>query len=447
MQYRWSMRPGEVPVDDRENTVAMEAYDSTGIAAAFDQHAQGLFTYCLSRLRVHAEAGNAVQDTFIIASYKAPGLGRSDRLRAWLFAVARNECHRRLQRAAPSAPLYEAAEAMDDTGQLSAITEQGELRALVRVALAELDPVEREICELNLRHGLTGADLGAVLGVPQSQAQALASRARARFERSLGVLLMARAERESCFALAAILDGSSGKPAVLLRRRVRQHIKRCPVCSSGLRRPGLAPAMLLSMLTVPALPRDLRPRTLRLVSDPSPEATAYRDDVMDRAAPFGADGFPVQLTTPTVPRGKSFVVLAAALAAAALALLGGGTYYVDYTSTHTGPPPATSSPSATKSSSTPTKAAATKAPDRTPSASAPAVVPVPVPSVVPTTAAPTHSASPKPSASKSPTPTPSKSPTPTPTHSPTPTPTPTTPTPTPTTSTPTTPTTTPASPA
>jgi RNA polymerase sigma factor (sigma-70 family) len=438
MQYRWSMPSGEVPVDDRENTVAMEAYDGTGVAALFDQHAQGLFTYCLSRLRVHAEAGNAVQDTFIIASYKAPPLGRPDRLRAWLFAVARNECHRRLQRAAPSAPLYEAAEAMDDTGQLSAITEQAELRALVRAALAELDPVEREICELNLRHGLTGADLAAVLGVPNSQAQALASRARARFERSLGVLVMARAERESCFALATILDGAGSKPAVLRRRQVKQHIKRCTVCS-GLRRPGLAPAMLLSMLTAPALPRGLRSGILSLISDPSPEATAYRAEVMDRAAPFGADGFPVQLTTPTVPRGKSVVVLAAALAAAALALLGGGTYYVDYTSTHTGPPPATSSPSPAKSSSKPTKAAATKSPDRTPSASAPAVVPVPVPSEAPTTAATTHSASPSPTHSASPSPT--KSPTPTPTHSPTPTPTPThspTPTPTPTLTTPTT---------
>ena len=74
--------------------------------------------------------------------------------------MARNECYRRLRAAVPSAPLYAAAAAMDDTGQLSAITEQAELRALVRAALAELDPVEREISELNLRYGLIGADLG-----------------------------------------------------------------------------------------------------------------------------------------------------------------------------------------------------------------------------------------------------------------------------------------------
>ena len=210
------------------------------VAAAFDRYAQGLYAYCLSRLIEPAEAADAVQDTFIVASSKASGLSQPDRLRAWLFAVARNECHRRLRTAIPSAPLYAAAEAMDDTGQLSAITEQAELRALVRAALAELDPVEREISELNLRHGLLGADLAAVLGVPLNQAQALTSRARARFERSLDVLMMARSEREYCSDLAAILDGWRGKPTVLLRRRVKRHIERCAACSE-LKRRDLSP--------------------------------------------------------------------------------------------------------------------------------------------------------------------------------------------------------------
>jgi len=96
MQYRKSMYHGETSVHGRENMAATEAFGSTSVAAAFDQHAQGLFTYCLSRLRVYPEAADAVQDTFIIASYKPPGLVNPDRLRAWLFAVARNECHRRL---------------------------------------------------------------------------------------------------------------------------------------------------------------------------------------------------------------------------------------------------------------------------------------------------------------------------------------------------------------
>ena len=52
-------------------------------------------------------------------------------------------------------------------------------------ALAGLGPGDREIVELNLRHDLAGQDLADVLGVSVSQAEALASRAGARFEASL----------------------------------------------------------------------------------------------------------------------------------------------------------------------------------------------------------------------------------------------------------------------
>jgi RNA polymerase sigma factor (sigma-70 family) len=420
-------------VHDRDIVAAIAARDATGVATAFDRYAPGLYAYCLSRLGEPAVAADAVQDTFIVASAKVSELSQPDRLRVWLFAVARNECHRRLQTAIRSAPLYEAAEAMDDTGQLSAITEHAELRALVRTALAELDPVERELTELSLRHGLLGTDLAAVLGVPRGEAQVLASRARGRFERSLDVLMVARSERNYCSDLAGILDGRSRKPTVLLRRRVRRHIERCAACSERKRR-DLSAAMLLSMLTVPVLPADLRERIPGLVAGASADTASHRAQVLDRVQPFDADGFPVQLTTPSMPHRRGTSLIAATVAAAALVLLGGGMYYVDYSSTHSGPPPAaatkTSAPGSTGASSRPAQT-----PDHPPSA-APAAVPAPTPSEGPTTPAatpfippysvsPSYSASPSPSRSPSPTRSPSRSPSPTrsPSRSPSPTPT------------------------
>jgi RNA polymerase sigma factor (sigma-70 family) len=353
----------EALVHDRDIVAAIAAGDITGVAAAFDRYAPGLYAYCLARLTEPTEAADAVQDSFIVASSKAWELSQPDRLRVWLFAVARSECHRRLQTAIPSAPLYEAAEAMDDTGQLSAITEHAELRALVRAALAELDPVERELCELNLRHGLLGADLAAVLGLPRSQAQALASRACARFERSLDTLVVARSEREYCTDLAAVLGGWGHEPIVLRRRRVRRHIERCAACSER-KRGDLSAAILLSMLTVPALPLGLRERILGLVAGSSADTATYRAQVLDRGQPFGSDGFPVQLTTPSMPHRRGTSVIAATVAAAALVLLGGGMYYVDYTSTHSGPPPSPSHSASPSHSPSPTP---THSPSTTPS--------------------------------------------------------------------------------
>ncbi len=324
--YRLPGHDRELSVHDRDIMAAIMEGDSAGVAAAFGRYAQRLYAYFRSQLTEPADAAAAVRDTFVIASAKISWLSQPDRLGAWLFALARNECQWRRLTAAPSARLYEAAHAMDDTGTFAVVTQQAEFRAQVRAALAGLDPVDREISELNLRHGFYGADLADILGVPPSQAHTLASRARSRFERSLGPLLLARSEREHCPELAAILDDQGGKVSPSLRWRVRRHFGRCEIC--GVRkRGGLNPAILLGLLPVIPLPADLRRQTLGLISDQSSTAVAYRGRVLDRVARFGVGGFPVQLTTPSVPGRRVTAVAAAAAAAAALALLGGAMYY------------------------------------------------------------------------------------------------------------------------
>ena len=197
---------------DREIVAAIVKGDPAGLAAAYDEYAQGLYDYCRSLLSEPADAADAVQDTFVVASAKVSGLREPDRLRAWLYAVARSECHRRLRARArvSSAPLDEAAETPSDAEDAEADAEHAELRNLVRAALAGLNPGEREIIEMNLRYGLAGADLADALGVSRNQAHALASRARSQFETSLGVLLVARSGREFCPDLAGLLEGWDG---------------------------------------------------------------------------------------------------------------------------------------------------------------------------------------------------------------------------------------------
>ena len=185
-------------MQDREIVAAIVAGEPAGLAAAYDQYAPALHAYCRSVLSEPADAADAVQDTFIIASAKLGGLRDPDRLRSWLYAVARNQCRRRLRARASSAPLDEAGEMTDQSADVGVDAERAELRMLVGAALAGLNPGEREIIELNLRHELDGADLADALGVPRNQAHALASRARTQFETSLGALLVARTGREDC---------------------------------------------------------------------------------------------------------------------------------------------------------------------------------------------------------------------------------------------------------
>ena len=292
-----------------------------GLAVAYDRYAPALYGYCRSMLGEPAGAGDAVQDTFIIAASALGGLGEPGRLRTWLYAVARNECRRRLRARALSVLPGGAGEPADDTADLGA--GPAELRAVVSAALAGLDPPDREIAELNLRHDLDGQDLADILGVRVSQARALVSRARTRFEASLRALLTARTGRESCPRLAAIIPAWDGRLDDLLRTRINRHAEHCENC----RERGqyeLDAVLLLRMLPAAVPPAGLRGQLFDLAGDDSPVPSAYRAGVIRRAGPFRRSGFPIPLDPPRAARRPVTWALAAGAGVAALAVIAGG---------------------------------------------------------------------------------------------------------------------------
>ena len=238
--------------------------------------------------------------------------------------MARNECRHRLRSRALAARPDAANELTDETVDLAADAERAQLRAATGAALAGLGPGDREIVELNLRHDLAGQDLADVLGVSLSQAEALASRAQARFEASLGALLIARTGHESCPELAAMLSRWDGQLNVLLRKRINRHTEHCEQCGDR-RRHEVNPAMLLSMLPVALPPPGLRDQLFYLIDDMGPTASAYRAGVIHRAGPFGWSGFPEPLDPPHGDHRRKTRALAAGVAVLAV-FAGGATF-------------------------------------------------------------------------------------------------------------------------
>src|SRR5215472_3613227 len=82
---------------DRDIVAALVTGDPDGLAGAYDSYAAGLYGYCRSLLGGPDDAPDAVQETFIAAAAKAGVLRSPDRLRPWLYAVARNTCQERLR--------------------------------------------------------------------------------------------------------------------------------------------------------------------------------------------------------------------------------------------------------------------------------------------------------------------------------------------------------------
>jgi RNA polymerase sigma factor (sigma-70 family) len=307
---------------DSEVAAAIVAGDPDGLAEAYDRYAAPLYTYCRSLLREPADAADAVQDTFVVAASKLAGLRYRNRLRPWLYAVARNECHRRLRDKASAATsaLDQVPEMSDESADVAEGAERAELRALLRSAVRGLGASEQDLIQLQLRQELDVAEIAAVLGVSRNHAHALLSRARAQLEVSLGALLVARSGRGDCEALGALLEDWDGQLNVLMRKRINRHIERCPACTERKRR-ELAPALLLGLAPLPlaVMPPGLRTQVLRLVSSDAPGAVAHRASVAKRADMSGPGGFPKPLDPPKSAWWQARTVQGAAAAAVVVA--------------------------------------------------------------------------------------------------------------------------------
>jgi RNA polymerase sigma factor (sigma-70 family) len=310
-------------MEDREVVAAIVSGDPAGLAEAYDRYAVPLYAYCGSLLREPADAADAVQDTFLIAAARLRGLRDPAKLRPWLYAVARNECLRRVRAGKVMVALDEATDVPAPAADVSRETERADLRELVRAAFAGLNPGERDVIELSLVHELEGEDLADALGVSRNHAHALASRARTQLERSLGALIVARTGRPECLVLDLVLAGWDGQLTVLIRKRISRHIEQCEICGERKRR-ELTPALFAGLAPLVAVLPGFRGQLLRIMADRTPAGMAQRLSVANRAGRFGPAGFPRPVRPPWAAPWHRTLQPSTAVASAATSVVAAG---------------------------------------------------------------------------------------------------------------------------
>jgi RNA polymerase sigma factor (sigma-70 family) len=261
-------RPRPDARDDAQLVRAATAGDRGAFAAIYDRYADRLHDFCWSVLRDRDEAADATQDAFLVAAERLGQLRDPERLRPWLYAVARSQAMRRVRARSRVAPEEQMTDLPDPSSGPEQAAERADLRRLVWSAAAGLSERDRALLDLHLRHGLEGAELGEAMGVEPGHAYVLLSRLRDQVERSLGALLVARLGRDDCPELAGVLAGWDGRFSPLIRKRVARHVDACAAC--GTRRRALAsPLALLSAVPPLPAPVDLRSRVLDRVQLPS----------------------------------------------------------------------------------------------------------------------------------------------------------------------------------
>jgi RNA polymerase sigma factor (sigma-70 family) len=99
---------------ERKVVAAIKAGDPAGIAMAYHLYAADLYGYCHWMLHDLADAAESLQDAYVVAAARRRDLREPHQLRPWLFALARNECRRRI--GPQSAAREEYADAANQQG-------------------------------------------------------------------------------------------------------------------------------------------------------------------------------------------------------------------------------------------------------------------------------------------------------------------------------------------
>ncbi len=356
--------------------------DRNALGEIYERYADRVHDLCLAMLHSPDDAADAFQDTFLVAARRLSGLRRPERLRPWLYSVARNQCRARLRARKRTRPEEDAGIDVGVEVDMTARVASAEIVRLVSDAQAGLNDRDREVLDLHMRHGLEGEDLAEVLGVSVQSAYKLVQRVRSRVEKSIGSLLVARHGRRDCPTLDQVLAGWDGRFSPLMRKRVSRHIGDCDVCTRR-RKALLDPSGLASASPFTPAPEAVRGAVLGSLMAGTAIAPAHEPD-------WRGDGFP----STGGRSGRRLSRLAFAGVIGVLILLGGviGSVGASFIGGHgtAAPPTVTTAIPAPTTTTTPTT---TAAPTTTTTTAAPvttAAAPTTTTTTTPdTTAAPT----------------------------------------------------------
>ena len=222
----------------------------------YDAHAQALFQYCWLTLRNRQHAQTAVCDALVQAGARVAELSDPGTLRAWLFTLARAECH------------FHPLPSLGDTDEAIARPEQPDaaLRIMAWNSVMSLDLLERQALDLNTRHGMTEPEIGLILSLPLAGATELLASARETLGRALGAQILVGRDSLECPGRTEAIHGWTGTVTPAFRDRLLEHAGSCRVCRPKLPQ-NVSPGRIFGLLPAPVMDSDTRSSVMTRVSE------------------------------------------------------------------------------------------------------------------------------------------------------------------------------------
>ena len=255
---------------------------------AGDQHAFGqlydawfdrVFDLVNRVVRDRDVAAEVAQEAFFSAWRNLGTLERPDAFGGWLLRIARNGAYNRSQKEQRSYAVDDQGLAVIEsvgaspTGAPSgfgvedrlgravtpgAAVEDAEIVSLVWQAAEALPERDLEVLDLQLRHGLTPAEIGDVMGMNRNAANQLVHRLKSRLETAIRARVLWRGGSPTCEVLAQRLrDLGIDHFSAEAVRVTERHVPGCVACDER-QRIGLEPAALFAAIPLFAVPLALK---------------------------------------------------------------------------------------------------------------------------------------------------------------------------------------------
>ncbi|WP_369198762.1 BACON domain-containing protein [Streptomyces djakartensis] len=263
--------------------------------ARYEPYLDGLFTYCLSVLCDHDAATAALGDVLVLAERRGRHAPEAPaERRAWLYALARWACLRKLTEAKQKRQSSHAAgrSGRQHTERPAAPVPSEDVQEHRRRELAQLawpeaagtTPEQREALELAVRHHLSADEVAAVLGRDVAATRDLLASAACEVERTRAALAVV--ETGTCPSVAHLVGDDRLVLGTTLRRELVRHVDDCPRCRRTAERavPGRWPGTTVTPAELPVL---AAPRAALHV------AMAHHPRARGDAPRFDRRGFPM----------------------------------------------------------------------------------------------------------------------------------------------------------
>ncbi len=169
---RTSGNHAQAAIKETPDSVLIEriaAGNSLAMQALYARHSKRVFRFALRLIKDESLAEEIVSDVFLVVWRKAGAFEQRSQVTTWLLAIAR---HRALdaRRRGWHQPLdeTEAETIADPTDSPELAIEKTQTNSAIRVCLAQLSPVLREIIDLVYYHQQSIDEIAAIVGIPKN---------------------------------------------------------------------------------------------------------------------------------------------------------------------------------------------------------------------------------------------------------------------------------------